>query len=225
MPGSSRKRSRIGVQCRSQRGPRAAIRRVVTDGWRRRRRRRPIRKSWMVRGDALDARAARASNTAASVVAKHAASASSPSTAWTSSAASCSMCYRAARAHPPLRAAGPGGQGRAAGDLARAAGDASAQPASGRRRARLHAARGGDRHPALPTLPGRPLALRAKPAGRSHRAGGDRSRLPRAAVSAMLAGTSTGTTPRATRRGARDTPRPQSACPRPALKLEPLWRL
>ena len=64
------------------------------------------------------------------------------------------------QAHPPLRPAGAGGQDRAAGHCAQAAGHASSQPAGTRGRAGLHAPRGGHRDRVLPALQARPLARR-----------------------------------------------------------------
>ena len=87
------------------------------------------------------------------------------------------------QAHPPLRAAGAGGQDRAAGAGAQAAGDAGGQPAGARRRAGLHAPRGRRRDRVLPALQGRALAC-AGTVGR--RSGGPRRhhthRLPGATV-------------------------------------------
>jgi hypothetical protein len=77
----------------------------------------------------------------------------------------------------------PGGQDRAPGAGAQAAGDAASQPAGARGRAGLHAARGRYRRRVLPALQGRALARRAAGAGRSF---GTRRHhphcLPRAAV-------------------------------------------
>ena len=80
---------------------------------------------------------------------------------------------RGLQAHPPLRAAGPGGQGRAAGAGARAAGHAGAQPAGARGRAGLHAPRGRHRdRPLLRTAQVGRWQLVCERRRRSHGAGG-----------------------------------------------------